>query len=205
MRKAYLANLRLFDIKDFHFPLDFEQVQKRKKAIFTEFLSLDAEELFAWELFGDLAMPGQIIEVLSLVPNDKVLNLYDRNSLLARLTLPRNVLIFDSFETVCPSFSSNPLEVEQPVFCVEENATFSFVKSSVKGCRPVQKDMLNIPEEGQFVYTVDVVTKEKARELSHLGVFVFRTCRDPEKEPEKKIFEKCPEQLRCLLVEILSL
>lgn len=205
MKKAYLANLRLFDSRDAHFPLDFWQVQRKKRAIFTEFLSLDAKELFAWELFGDLAMPKQAIEILSLVPSDKVLKLYDRGSPIVHLPLPKNVLILDSFEARCSDFSSNPVEVEQPVFCVEEGADLSFVKSSIKGCRPVQKDVSILPEEGQIVYTLDVVMETKARELSQLGIFVFQTCRDVKGELERKLLERCPEQLRCLLIEILDL
>jgi len=205
LKKAYLAGLRLFDSKDAHFPLDFWQVQRKKRAIFTEFLSLDAKELFALELFGDLAMPKQTIEILSLVPSDKVLKLYDRGSPIAHLPLPKNVLILDSFEASCPSFSSNPVEVEQPIFCVEEGADFNFVKSSIKGCRPVQKDGSILPEEGQIVYTLDVVTEAKARELSQLGIFVFQTCRDVKDELERKLLERCPEKLRCLLIEILDL
>jgi len=206
LKKAYLSNLKLFDSSDARFPLDFDEVLRKKKAIFVEFLSLDAQELLAWNLFGDLAMPQQIEQILSLVPADKTLRLREENVTLEHLALPSNVFVLEERDPEFENFSSNPVEVEKPLFFVkEDNEPGVFIESSVRGCKPVQRETFSTPEEGQVLYTLEPFAEDKIEELARLQFRVLNSYRVAKNDLERRLLKKVPERLRALFVEMLDL
>lgn len=205
MKSAYLVDLKFFDSKDAQYPLDFYEVQKKKRAIFIEFLNLDVQELFARNLFGDLVLPEQILQILSLVPAHKKLRLKEENVALERLLLPANISVWNAEEFECDEFSSNPVEVEQPVFCVEENGEFIFIKSTTKGCKPVCVEKFSVLQEGQLLYTLEPVREDRLEEFAQLQFHVLNSYRSPRNDLERVLFEKVPEHLRAILAETLDL
>ncbi|HBT38972.1 MAG: Uncharacterized protein XD58_0532 [Thermotoga sp. 50_1627] len=206
MKKAYLSNLKLFDSSDACFPLDFDEVLRKKKAIFVEFLSLDAQEFLAWNLFGDLAMPKQIERILSLVPTGKMLRLSEENVTLEHLALPSNVSVLEERDYEFSRFSSNPVEVEKPFFFVkEDDEPGIFVESSVRGCKPVQRETFSAPDEGQVLYTLEPFAEDKIEEFARLQFYVFNSYRVAKNDLERRLLEKVPEKLRALFVEMLDL
>ncbi|WP_448524089.1 hypothetical protein [Pseudothermotoga sp.] len=205
MKKAYLSNLRLYDSSDARFPLDFHEVLRKKKAIFVEFLSLDAQELLAWNLFGDLAMPEQIEQILSLVPAEKTLRLREGNVPLEHLTLPSNAFALEERDSEFDKFSSNPVEVEKPLFYVKEDELSVFIESSVRGCKPVQRESFSTPEEGQVLYTLEPLTEDKIEEFAKIHFHVLNSYRVAKNDLERRLSERIPEKFRALFVEILDL
>ncbi|MGB9790245.1 MAG: hypothetical protein ACPLTP_06425 [Thermotoga caldifontis] len=205
MKRAYLLNLKLYDSADARFPLDFDQVQKRKKSILAEFLSLDADEFFMVNLFGDLALPKHVAEILSLLPWKGKFRLKDENVPLEQFSLPSNVSLLDELTIEFMSFSSNPVEAELPSFLIEEDGQLLLKRASTKGCRPIQKETLSLPEEGQIAYTLEPVQEERLEQASQLQIHVLESYRSVEKETVRKLFERAPEKLKALLVETLNL
>lgn len=205
MKRAYLLNLKLCDSADAHFPLDFDQVQKKKKSILAEFLSLDADEFFMINLFGDLALPEHVVEVLSLLPSKGKFRLKDENVPLEQFSLPSNVSLLEELTMEFTSFSSNPVETELPSFLIEENGELLLKRASTKGCKPVQKETLSLPEDGQIAYTLEPIQEERLKQASQLQVHVRESYRLVERETVKKLFERAPEKLKALLMEILNL
>ncbi|KAF2958358.1 hypothetical protein AS159_01240 [Thermotoga sp. Ku-13t] len=205
MKRAYLLNLKLYDSADARFPLDFDRVQRRKKSILTEFLSLDAAEFFMVNLFGDLALPKHVVEVLSLLPSKGKFRLKDENVPLEQFSLPSNVSLLEELPVEFTSFSSNPVETELPSFLIEEDGELLLMRASMKGCKPVQKETLSLPEEGQIAYMLEPVQEERLEQASQLQVHVLESYQLPEKETVKKLFESAPEKLKALLVEISNL
>lgn len=205
MKRAYLLNLKMYDSADARFPLDFDQVQKKKKSVLAEFLSLDADELFMVNLFGDLALPKHVVEILFLLPSKGKFRLKDENVPLKQLPLPSNVSLLEELTIEFTSFSSNPVETEFPSFLIEEDGELLLKRASTKGCKPVQKETLSLPEEGQIAYTLEPVQKERLEQVSQLQVHVLESYWLVEKETVRKLFERAPERLKGLLVEILNL
>ncbi|WP_041077214.1 hypothetical protein [Thermotoga caldifontis] len=205
MKRAYLLNLKLYDSADARFPLDFDQVQKRKKSILAEFLSLDADEFFMVNLFGDLALPKHVAEILSLLPWKGKFRLKDENVPLEQFSLPSHVSLLDELTIEFMSFSSNPVEAELPSFLIEEDGQLLLKRASTKGCRPIQKETLSLPEEGQIAYTLEPVQEERLEQVSQLQIHVLESYRSVEKETVRKLFERAPEKLKALLVETLNL
>jgi len=205
LKRAYLLNLKLYDSADARFPLDFDQVQKRKKSILAEFLSLDADEFFMVNLFGDLALPKHVAEILSLLPWKGKFRLKDENVPLEQFSLPSNVSLLDELTIEFMSFSSNPVEAELPSFLIEEDGQLLLKRASTKGCRPIQKETLSLPEEGQIAYTLEPVQEERLEQASQLQIHVLESYRSVEKETVRKLFERAPEKLKALLVETLNL
>lgn len=198
-------NLKLYDSADARFPLDFDQVQKKKKSILAEFLNLDADEFFMINLFGELALPEHVVEVLSLLPSKGRFRLKDENVPLEQFSLPPNVSLFDELGIEFTSFSSNPVETELPSFLVEEDGELLLKRASMKGCKPVQKETLSLPEEGQIAYMLEPVQEERLEQASHMQIHVLESYRSVEKETVRKLFERAPEKLKALLVETLNL
>jgi hypothetical protein len=205
LKKAYLSNLKLYDSPDARFPLDFHQVLGKKKAIFVEFLSLDARELLAWNLFGDLAMPQQIEQILSLVPADKKLRLREENVSLEHLTLPSNVSVLEVHDSEFDKFSSNPVEVEKPLFCVKEDELSVFIESSVRGCKPVLRESFSTFEDGQVLYTIEPLSEDKIEEFAKINFRVLNSYRVAKNDVERRLLGRIPEKFRALFVEILDL
>ncbi len=205
MKKAYLSNLKVYDSSDARFPLDFHEVLRKKKAIFVEFLSLDAQELLAWNLFGDLAMPEQIEQILSLVPADKTLRLREENVPLEHFTLPSNVFALEERDPEFDNFSSNPVEVEKPLFYVKEDELSVFIESSVRGCKPVLRESFSTPEDGQVLYTLEPLAEDKIEEFAKIHFHVLNSYRVAKNDLERRLSERIPEKFRALFVEILDL
>ncbi len=205
MKKAYLSNLKVYDSSDARFPLDFHEVLRKKKAIFVEFLSLDAQELLAWNLFGDLAMPEQIEQILSLVPADKTLRLREENVPLEHFTLPSNVFVLEERDPEFDNFSSNPVEVEKPLFYVKEDELSVFIESSVRGCKPVLRESFSTPEDGQVLYTLEPLAEDKIEEFAKIHFHVLNSYRVAKNDLERRLSERIPEKFRALFVEILDL
>ncbi len=199
MKEIYLLGLRLYDSKDAQFPLDYEQVTNAKKEIFLEFLRFDADEHIAVDLFGDLALPSQIVQILSLAPCN--LKIDQSDGLLDNLKLSNIELVQKKLDT---KFSSNPILTEKPVFLLSDDGKWQVVESSTGGIVPKQiENPANLPT-GVIGYLADFVTFSKAQQAELFGNKVAFVCRDPKDALERRISEKMTQKAVCFLIQLID-
>ncbi|MEJ5230109.1 MAG: hypothetical protein WHT65_08925 [Pseudothermotoga sp.] len=200
MQKIFLMSLRLYDSKDAQFPLAFEQVTNLKKEIFLEFLRFEADEHVVVDLFGDLALPEQIFEILSLVP--KRMKICQSDGLLNNLKLPRTIELTDERQQI--ELSSNPLMSENPAFLLLKDGESHVVESSVKGLVPKALDEpANLPD-GFIGYIPTFVTSSQSELAKLFGNRVAFVCRDPKDTIERKFAEKVSHHTVCSLIKLLD-
>jgi len=199
VKKIYLIGLKLFDSKDAEFPLQYEQVTNVKKQIFHEFLRFDADEHVAIDLFGDLALPDQILQFLSIAPRD--LKISQNDGILIGLKLPNVELVDERLET---EISSNPVLTERPVFLLIEDDKQRIVESSAKGVVPkLLEDDENL-EDGTVGYVAGFVTNSEAERVRLFDKKVAFVCRDPKDSFEKRMGEKLSKQAICSLIHLID-
>lgn len=199
MRRIYLAGLRLYDSKDAEFPLEYEQVTNLKKEIFLEFLRFNADEHIAIDLFGDLALPDQIIQILSLVPHS--LKICQGEDFLYHLNLP-NIQLVQERPNI--EYSSNPVFIEKPVFILSEDDKFQIIESSAKGVVPRSIESPENLSDGIVGYLPDFVTFSESEKARLFGNKVAFVCRDPQDSFERRMSEKMPQKVLCFLIHLIE-
>lgn len=199
MKKVYLLSLRLYDSKDAEYPLEYEQIINTKKQIFLEFLRFDADEHIAIDLFGDLALPDQITQILSLVPSG--LKVCHDDGLLDDMKLPNIQLVQERLNT---DLSSNPVMTENPVLLVLEDGESQIVESSVKGIVPRSFDNPQSLSEGIIGYLTNFVVYSEAEKAKLLGNRVAFVCRNPRDSFERRMSEKIPQSAICFLIHLVD-
>lgn len=200
MQKIFLISLKLYDSKDAQFPLVFEQVTSLKKEIFLEFLRFEADEYVAIDLFGDLALPEQILEILSLVP--RRMKICQSDGLLNNLKLPRTIELTD--EKPQTDLSSNPLENEKPAFLLLKDGENHVVESSVEGLVPkVLEEPTNLPN-GVIGYIPTFVTSSQSELAKLFGNKVAFVCRDPKDVIERRFAGRVDQNAVCSLIKLLD-
>lgn len=200
MQKIFLMSLRLYDSKDAQFPLSFEQVTSLKKEIFLEFLRFEADEHVAVDLFGDLALPEQIFDLLSLVP--RRIKVCQGDGLLKNLRLPRTIELTDENPQI--DLSSNPIMNERPAFLLQRDGKSHVVESSVKGLVPkVLEEPTNLPD-GFIGYIPTFVTFSQSELAKLFGNRVAFVCKDPKDAIERKFAEKVNQHTVCSLIKLLD-
>ena len=199
MKKIYLVGLKFYDSKDAEFPLNYEQVTNLKKEIFLEFLRFDADEHIAVDLFGDLALPDQIIQILSLVPHS--LKICQDEGFLYHLNLPDIQLVQERPDI---ESSSNPVLVEKPVFVLSEDDKLLIVESSAKGVVPRPIENPENLSDGVVGYLPDFVTLSESEKAKLFGNKVAFVCRDPKDSFERRMSEKMSQKALCFLINLIE-
>lgn len=197
MKRIYLVGLRLYDSKDAEFPLEYEEITNMKKQVLLEFLNFDADEHISIDLFGDLALPDQIVEILSLLP--RTVKICQKDGLLEGLKLPNVHLAQEGLQT---DLSSNPVLTDKVVFLLLEGDKSQVVESSIKG---VVSRSLESPQdlpEGMVGYLSNFVIASEAERARLFGNEVPFVCRNPRDSFERRMSEKIPQSALCFLIHL---
>ncbi|AEH50606.1 hypothetical protein [Pseudothermotoga thermarum] len=194
MVKAYLLNLKLFDSRDARYPLKYEKVCELKKSILLEFIKLSADQFVAVELFGDIALPKDVYQILEIVPEPSRFKIFQSDSNVAKILEE-----YLTQETIDVKVSSNPVEVEQPVFVVLRDEQLEFVKGSVQSCVPVELSKPSNLKQGQIGYIAKFITKQRAQEAKIFGNEVIFVCDEPIDSLQRQLLEELSDEAACCL------